>query len=707
MTHHAPLLLDESECNRLRATLEDNSLPGITLRKQRDELERYLAEPLNVPGHGEGGGEEHTRHKLNYRYMNLAGRLWKITGDRRYCDFVIALLLRYAEIYPTLGHATSKDTNPPGRLFHQTLNEDMWLLYASEAWHYVRPQADETQQNLIETHLLRAMAWEAVTLHAGTFDIIHNHGLWSVAAVAICGYVLNDAELVEKALYGLKKDGTSGGFFAQLDNLFSPDGYYIEGPYYHRFALRPLLLLAEAIEHRQPELRIYQYRDQVIRRACFALFALIFPDGTFPALNDASKSMGIQDEGAVMAVSICWLRYKGCGQLKSLAQRQQTVWPSAGALKMMDEWESVDDGWKQPSVLLKDGADGSHGALAILREHDDERDENMALLWYGQHGSVPQLHSALNHGHFDGLHLSLFNRGREFLRDYGFGRWVNVEPKFGGRYIAENNTYCKQTVAHNTVVVDEQSQNEGQSAQAEKRWGKTHFFISGQKISQAMSAIIRDYYPGVDMQRSVFMLPVEGFAKPLIIDLYQIFSHDPHQYDYCLHHKGQLIETSGELIAHPIWQPLGENNGYQHLWDCGRIAIRAEESARLTWLDKDTFYSAITAMPAKAEAIIARTGAGDPQFNLRQEPAWLLRCCGRNMLFATVFETHGYFDEANETSSGARGKVCGVTINHNSRETIEVSVKLTDGRYFTLTQRNAPTENETGTFELSWFPAQR
>lgn len=99
-------------------------------------------------------------------------------------------------------------------------------------------------------------------------------------------------------------------------------------------------------------------------------------------------------------------------------------------------------------------------------------------MWYGQHGSIPRLHSALNHGHFDGLHLSLFSGGREFLRDYGFGRWVNVEPKFGGRYIPENNSYCKQTVAHNTVVVDGQSQNGGNSLEAETRWGEPHFFVT-------------------------------------------------------------------------------------------------------------------------------------------------------------------------------------------------------------------------------------
>ena len=43
------------------------------------------------------------------------------------------------------------------------------------------------------------------------------------------GYVLNDKNFVDQALYGLDKSGNAG-FLKQLDNLFSPDGYYEEGP---------------------------------------------------------------------------------------------------------------------------------------------------------------------------------------------------------------------------------------------------------------------------------------------------------------------------------------------------------------------------------------------------------------------------------------------------------------------------------------------
>ncbi|WP_232829682.1 heparinase II/III family protein [Rahnella sp. NRRL B-41462] len=497
MNHWQPLQISAGEADELRGQINADSPLGAALRAQITTLENMLVQPPTIPGHGEAGGPEHTQHKQNYLGINLAGRLALITGEPRYGDYALALLTGYADIYPSLGSATSKDSNAPGRLFHQTLNENMFWLYAVEGYHCVMPSLSAAQREHIETNLFQVMADDALNRHTRDFDIVHNHGIWSVAAAAISGYVLDDASLVEKALYGLKGDSESGGFFAQLSQLFSPDGYYIEGPYYHRFALRPLLLLAEAIERRQPDLQIYQFREQIIRKTCEALMQTAFPDGVWPALNDSSKTINIRDDGAVIAASVCYSRYGHNPQWIAVAQQQQTVWVSAAALKLsaaLKKAPATPVDWG--SAELRDGPQGTQGGIGILRS--DAENQDMALMWYGQHGSIPRLHSALNHGHFDGLHLSLFSGGREFLRDYGFGRWVNVEPKFGGRYIPENNSYCKQTVAHNTVVVDGQSQNGGNSLEAETRWGEPHFFVTGNPACQGMSARLNDYYPGVN-----------------------------------------------------------------------------------------------------------------------------------------------------------------------------------------------------------------
>lgn len=96
----------------------------------------------------------------------------------------------------------------------------MFWLYAVEGYHCVMPSLSAAQREHIETNLFQVMADDALNRHNRDFDIVHNHGIWSVAAAAISGYVLDDASLVEKALYGLKGDSESGGFFAQLSQLF-------------------------------------------------------------------------------------------------------------------------------------------------------------------------------------------------------------------------------------------------------------------------------------------------------------------------------------------------------------------------------------------------------------------------------------------------------------------------------------------------------
>jgi len=695
MNHWQPLQISAGEADELRGQINADSPLGAALRAQITTLENMLVQPPTIPGHGEAGGPEHTQHKQNYLGINLAGRLALITGEPRYGDYALALLTGYADIYPSLGSATSKDSNAPGRLFHQTLNENMFWLYAVEGYHCVMPSLSAAQREHIETNLFQVMADDALNRHSRDFDIVHNHGIWSVAAAAISGYVLDDASLVEKALYGLKGDSESGGFFAQLSQLFSPDGYYIEGPYYHRFALRPLLLLAEAIERRQPDLQIYQFREQIIRKTCEALMQTAFPDGVWPALNDSSKTINIRDDGAVIAASVCYSRYGHNPQWIAVAQQQQTVWVSAAALKLSAALKKalatpVDWG----SAELRDGPQGTQGGIGILRS--DAENQDMALMWYGQHGSIPRLHSALNHGHFDGLHLSLFSGGREFLRDYGFGRWVNVEPKFGGRYIPENNSYCKQTVAHNTVVVDGQSQNGGNSLEAETRWGEPHFFVTGNPACQGMSARLNDYYPGVNQQRTVLMLSLPELSSPLIVDVFRLTSHEPHQYDYCLHHLGQFVRTDTALDAASQLTPLGEDHGYQHLWDCARADITAGDSALFSWLDGDSYRTLVSAFPDGGELIVARTGASDPNFNLRNEPALLLRTRGANAIFASVFETHGYFDEASEMSLDARGKVERVSVVSHDDVQTELNIYFAANRTLNvrISNRAAPAAED-------------
>src|SRR3546814_15690320 len=72
------------------------------------------------------------------------------------------------------------------------------------------------------------------------------------------------------------------------------------------------------------------------------------------------------------------------------------------------------------------------------------------------------------HGHFDRLGWLYYDETGAVVTDYGAARFLNVEAKHGGRYLPENDSWASTTIAHNTLVVDEQSHFAGDWKTGEK-----------------------------------------------------------------------------------------------------------------------------------------------------------------------------------------------------------------------------------------------
>ncbi|HHX8602934.1 TPA: heparinase II/III domain-containing protein [Vibrio alginolyticus] len=651
-----PILLTEAEVELLRKEVGKPSLMGKSIEANRKELEAFMRLPLDVPGHGEAGGYEHNRHKQNYTYMNLAGRLFLITQEQKYAQFVKDLLAIYAEKYLTFDFHVQKNTNPTGRLFHQILNEHCWLMFTSLAYSCVASVMTEEERTAVVERIFEPMLDMFTVKYAHDFDRIHNHGIWAVAAVGICGLAIGKPEYLEMSVYGQDRDDT-GGFLAQISQLFAPSGYYMEGPYYHRYAIRPTCVFAEVVHRHMPEVDIYNYKDKVIGNTVQAMLATAYPNGEFPALNDASRTMSITDMGVQVAVSVYSKHYGMDDNILGMAKIQNAVWMHPCGLELSQAYDkAIADReigmpfW--PSVELNEGPTGNNGAQGFIRMQDKTGDVSQLVMNYGQHG--------MGHGNFDTLGITFFNRGQEVLREYGFCRWVNVEPKFGGRYLDENKSYARQTIAHNAVTIDEQCQNGFDVDRADSVHGLPHFFkVEGTEIN-GMSAFANDHYPNTDMQRSVFMLNLDELEAPLLLDLYRIEGEGEHQYDYSHQYDGQIVRTNFDYQSFGELNTLGDDFGYQHLW---KVASgKVQDTALVSWLQNNTYYTWLgTSSSAKQngdnEVIFTRTGANDPSFNLRSEPAFILRSKGESTLFASVLETHGYFNEEFEQSVNARGQV--------------------------------------------------
>jgi hypothetical protein len=676
---HPSVFITKAEAAQIRAAEGKYPLLDRALAEARGTVDAALGRPMDTPPPGEAGGYAHERHKQNYREMQAAGLLYQITGDPKYARFVRDLLEKYAVLYPTLGAHPLNKNQSAGKLFHQALNEANWLVATSIAYDCVYDAIEPAERARIETNVLRPMAEWLSSEHAEEFDRIHNHGTWATASVGLLGYVIGDTSYVNRALYGTKRDKT-GGFLRQLDLLFSPDGYYMEGPYYIRYALLPFFQFAEAVNRRQPAIRMYAYRDSILKKALYSAMQTAYPNGVFAPINDASRSMSIVSPEVVLANDLAYQRYGANANLLGAAGIQNTVVLNGAGLAVARAAAQSKAAMSFGSIEFTDGPDGKRGGLGILRSGSG-REATMLLMKYGVHGQ--------GHGHFDKLHFTFFDGGREVVPDYGFSRWINVEPKFGGRYLPENDSYAMQTIAHNTVTVDQATQNQANEKADEAVWPERHFFDGRNANVQAMSARADKLYPGVGMQRTMFLLTDARLPYPVVLDLYRIASGAEHTYDYPLHFRGQLVTTNAKLDVQTTQRrTLGTQFGYEHLWNEG--SARADSAVQMTWLDGNRYYSITTSGAPGSEMILGRTGAADPNFNLIVEPLLIVRRKASDATFASVIEPHGYFNELEERSLDARPSIANVQVLASTAEGTVVQVEGKGGLRWTVMVTNGP-----------------
>lgn len=595
-----------------------------------------------------GGGYTHEQHKRNYRALYLAGQLYKLSGETSYADYARDMLMAYAGLYPTLGDHPARANQNTGRIFWQVLNDAVWQVYAIQGYAAIRDTLSAADRKRIDDDVFRRAARFLSVDSARTFNLIHNHATWATAGVGMTGYVLGDKDMVERALKGSDKSGKTG-FLRQTDLLFSPDGYYAEGPYYQRYALMPFMVFADAIERNEPERGIFEHRDGILLKALNTTIQLTY-DGYFFPFNDAMKDKSLRTDELYQAVAIGYGQTRDPGLLSIARYQGHTVLTESG-LKLAADLAA---GKAQPfpfrSMLLRDGPDGRAGAVAVLREGTDPRSSVLIAKNSSQ---------GMGHGHFDKLSWQFYDNGHEIVTDYGAARFLNIEAKEGGRYLPENETWAKQTIAHNALTVNGKSHFDGDVKLAD-RHAPTQLHYAEAPGLRVSSASIDSAYPAeqVGMVRTVATMEVEGLSAPIVIDVLRAKGKGSIRFDLPLHYTGQIIDVGFATTNHVATRPvLGPANGYEHIW-VDATGKPAPGNATLTWLLDGRFYTYRFVTDGALEAILAESGANDPQFNLRREPMIVQRIDGRDRAtFVSILEPHGLYDGAAERTVGSRSQI--------------------------------------------------
>lgn len=631
----------------IKAGLLKEGLLRTSFKDIKQSVDQWISKDIDVPlPKDPAGGYSHEKHKANYILMFNAGMLYQITGDAKYALLVKKLFIKYAVLNPTLKNHPQATSSSPGRIFWQALNDANWLVYTGLAFDCIHDYLTPAERAMIADGAFKPEVDFFTVVSKDWFNLIHNHAVWACAGVGIVGIATDNTNYLQMALYGTKKDGKSG-FLANIDGLFSPDGYYTEGPYYVRYAILPFYLFANALNNAQPSFNVFKRRDKVLQKALINSLQQTNLNGGFYSYNDALKEKTFVSNEIVEAIDIAWNVYGADKDLLPIAKVQNRVTLSKGGAsvaKAIASTKRIAAYYPYKSMLFSDGAKGDEGGVGILRTGNNDSLTSL-IFKYSAHG--------LSHGHYDKLNINLYDAGNEILQDYGAARFIGIEQKYGGRYLPESKSYAAQTIAHNTIVVDETSDFNGKEDVSQQYHPEKLFGSIGDGKVQVISAIDNKAYTNTMLHRTVFMVQLPDSKKPLIIDIFRAVSAQNHQYDLPFQYAGTVINASFKYQSVTNNQvTLGTKNGYQFLWKVAE-AKADKPFVQFTFLNNKSYYTISSLVDATTNMYFTRLGANDPDFNLRSEPSYIIRKKAANATFVNVVEIHGKYDTNNEVSYNA------------------------------------------------------
>ncbi len=195
------VVLTATEVGDIRAKLGSVPLFDSSLAVAKQEVDAAMEKGIQVPIPKDmAGGYTHTQHKLNYTILHKAGVIFQLTGEEKYAQYTRDVLMKYAEMYPSLPRHPQERSYSRGKIFWQCLNDANWLVHMSQAYDAIRSWIPEEDRETLDAKLFRPFADFLSVETPQFFNRIHNHSTWGTVAVGMIGLVMDDDELVDLSL---------------------------------------------------------------------------------------------------------------------------------------------------------------------------------------------------------------------------------------------------------------------------------------------------------------------------------------------------------------------------------------------------------------------------------------------------------------------------------------------------------------------------
>ncbi|MCM8788675.1 MAG: heparinase II/III family protein, partial [Candidatus Omnitrophica bacterium] len=553
----------------------------------------------------------HINYKIDKNCVILA-KAYAFTKDEKYSERVKQILLTLARLYPLFERHDRWGRKGllavvGGRRYCQNLDEAISAIDLASAYDLIANSSclSEQDREIIEKFL------KDIVKEILKYQIFHggknNHQTWFNAAYSVVGLITGDEELMKESIYG------RFGLLWQIENSITADGLWYEGTIaYHFYALA-------AIQHTLDAARRIGWdfsKNSRLKSMWLGPLQLSYPDGRLPAFNDGDP-----------------LNLRNYSQFFLWASRYfgDTIFS-----KYADISNFVQETELKSTNLSDIG-------IAVLRKGKGQN-QVCAMLDYGIHGD--------SHGHPDKLNIVLFANGKEFLLDPGRISYS----------VPEYRTWCRTTVSHNTIVIDEKDQ--------QPATGKLLYFEDTDEYSVCFASC-DSAYPGYILKR--FLVLTEKF----LVDVFSVEGRKKVDIDWIIHFRGQIKEDKKFVVA----ELKNSENGYQHLKNLRKIDEKNDPAIFEIFQDKENLIK-LFLLKNENSIILSGMGIG---YHLKDSVPFIMRRKNSSVVtFVAVYDFSSDVKEARmipvygeKGSRLSENEVVGIKILTAS-ETFEIGVSLRD-----------------------------
>ena len=492
---------------------------------------RHVSSGEQIAGEASSRGGLH--NNLAVDIANL-GAMYALTDDPKYGEYCKQLLLAYAREFPNYVPGNRPGfTHDVGKTCDQRLGDSIWVIQVARGYDliYNLPSITAEERALIENDLLIACA-DFIAANSAHLRSPTNWSAIGTAAVMICGYATNNERLINLARWGfngskenpaVNRDGipTSGAAVHFGPQAIDVDGMWSEGAMGYQFmALQGVITMAEILWRNGEDM--YRYRDGAVKSLFDSPLEFSYPNLFSPATQDSGNASIVGRDSYLYEHA--YLRYRDpkfrviLNRVTPRLAAAYQQWPTSMMYDRDEMGPAPEVEWN--SVNLNGVGFG------ILRNTDARGTRNL-LLNYSPNRS---------HVHPDKLGIDLWLYGENLAPDPGMV-WYE-HPLYKGWYW--------QTIAHNTLVVDEKSQ----------LYTNGDLIVFAPAMTFGMQRATCDKaHPGVTMDRSLFI------TADYMADIFGAFAQLPRTMDLPWHIRGDFAQTGLKLKDFAFAEPV--QNGYQ------------------------------------------------------------------------------------------------------------------------------------------------